>query len=91
VGVFAHVEIRPPSLAEMVLARAKPFASGPARLLVVREGHAALLPIEVGAVATTEAEVLSGAAVGDVAIVGDAARTLVAGMRVRLTQDAGTP
>lgn len=92
-GVFAHVEIRPRSLAEMVLAprEAIRVEDGRTRLLVAREGHAALLPIEVGAVATTEAEVLSGAAVGDVAIVGDAARTLVAGMRVRLAPDAGTP
>jgi hypothetical protein len=61
------------------------------RLLVAREGQAVLLPIEVGAVAAAEAEVLSGAAVGDVAIVGDAARTLVPGTRVRVAPDAGLP
>jgi hypothetical protein len=49
------------------------------------------LPIEVGAVAAAEAEVVSGAAVGDAAIVGDAARTLVPGMRVRLAPEVGAP
>ncbi len=89
-GVFAHVEIRPRGLAEAVLGprEAIRVEDGYSRLLVARDGRAVLLPIEVGALSPADAEILSGAGVGETAIVGDAARTIAPGMRVRPAQPA---
>jgi membrane fusion protein (multidrug efflux system) len=89
-GVFAHVELHPAGRPEVVLAprEAIRVEDGRPRLLVVRDGEAMLLPIEVGAASDLEAEVLQGANEGEAAIVGDAARTIAPGMRVRLTGSA---
>jgi hypothetical protein len=57
-------------------------------LLVARDGRAVLLPIEIGAVSETEAEILSGVSAGETAIVGEAARTIAPGMRVRYAKRA---
>jgi RND family efflux transporter MFP subunit len=84
-GVFAHVEIHSQPGADVVLAPrdAIRVEDGRTRLLVVRDGRAAMLPVEVGAASETDAEILAGAEVGEIAIVGDAARTLAPGLRVR--------
>jgi len=57
-------------------------------VLVIRDGRAALAPIEVGIVAEDAVEVLAGLRVDDEVIVGDSARTLAPGMRVRVAQPA---
>jgi hypothetical protein len=84
-GVFAHVEIHPDGGVEAVLAprQAIRVEDGRTRLLVMRGGRAAMLSVEVGAASDTEAEILSGAEVGELAIVGEAARTIAPGLRVR--------
>jgi RND family efflux transporter MFP subunit len=89
-GVFARVELHPAGRAEVVLAPRESIRveDGQARLLVARDGEAVLVPVEVGASSDLEAEVLQGASEGESAIVGDAARTLAPGMRVRPTDSA---
>jgi len=84
-GVFAHVEAFPAGRAEMLLAprEAIRVEDGRARLLLARDGEAVLVPVEVGTASDAEAEILSGATAGETAIVGDAARTVAPGMRVR--------
>jgi RND family efflux transporter MFP subunit len=91
-GIFAHVQIHLAGRPNVVLAPrdAIRVEDGRPRLLVVRDGEAVLLPIEVGAASDLEAEVLAGAAEGEAAIVGDAARTIAPGMRVRPTSAASS-
>jgi RND family efflux transporter MFP subunit len=91
-GVFAQVDIQPQNSPEIVLAprEAIRVEDGRSRLLVVRDGRAATLSIEVGAASETEAEILAGADVGEVAIVGDAARTIAPGMQVRVAPPPAT-
>ncbi len=85
-GVFAEVEIHPQGGHDVLLAprEAIRVEDGRTRLLLVREGRADALAIEVGAVTETDAEILAGASVDDVAIVGAAARTIAPGMPVRI-------
>lgn len=92
-GVFAEVEIDPQGDADVVLAPrdALRVEDGRTRLLVVRDGRVDTLPIEVGAVTDTAAEVLAGAAPGEVAIVGEAARTIAPGVSVRIVGAAPNP
>lgn len=92
-GVFAQVEIDPRGDAEVVLAPrdALRVEDGRTRLLVVRNGRVDTLPIEVGAVTDTAAEVLAGAAPGEVAIVGEAARTIAPGVSVRIVAAPNPP
>jgi membrane fusion protein (multidrug efflux system) len=93
-GVFAEVEISPHGAHDAILAprEAIRVEDGRTRLLLVRDGRADAQPIEVGAVTETDAEILAGAAAGDTAIVGAAARTIAPGMPVRIAQrkPAGT-
>jgi membrane fusion protein (multidrug efflux system) len=91
-GVFAHVEIEPRTKPDVVLAprEAIRVEEGRARLLVVRQGRAELVPIEVGSATERDAEIVSGADVGEVAIVGESARTIARGMPVRVVaREAG--
>ena len=85
-GVFAQVEIDPQGNPDVVLAprAAIRVEDGRTRLLVVRDGRVDTLPIEVGAVSDEDAEVLAGAMAGEVAIVGEAARTVAPGVPVRV-------
>ena len=57
---------------------------GRTRLLDVRDGRVAALPVEVGTVTEANAEISSGATAGEMAVVGEAARTIAPGMRVRV-------
>lgn len=92
-GVFAHIEIHPEDGTQVILAprEAIRVEDGRSRLLVVRDGRASMLPVEVGAASETEAEILSGAEVGELAIVGDAARTIAPGLRVRVAAAPAAP
>ena len=85
-GVFSQVEIIPRGSADVLLAprEALRVEDGRTRLLVVRDGRAEAVPIEVGAITDTAAEILAGAAAGETAIVGAAARTIAPGMPVRV-------
>jgi len=85
-GIFAHVEIRPGARSDAVLAprEAIRVEEGRMRLLVVRDGRAAMLPIEVGAVTEDAAELVAGADAGELAIVGAAAAAVAPGTPVRV-------
>lgn len=92
-GVFAHVDVRPRALADVVLAPRESIRveDGRSRLLVVRDGLAEAIAVEVGAVDESDAEIRTGAGAGELAIIGDAARTIAPGMRVRVTGAADPP
>jgi RND family efflux transporter MFP subunit len=89
-GVFAHVEIRPrPKPDALLVPRAAlRTEEGRTRVLVVREGRAEAVPVQLGIVGPERVEVQAGLAEGDRVIVGEAARSVAPGMRVRV---AGAP
>ena len=83
-GVFAHVEILPrPKPAVLLIPRqAIRTEDGRTRVLVVRDGKAMPVPVELGIVNESDAEVLHGLAEGEAVIAGEAARTIAPGMAV---------
>jgi membrane fusion protein (multidrug efflux system) len=85
-GVFAPVEIFPRQRADALLVPVQAVRSeeGRTRVLVVRDGVAEAVPVELGLGTETFVEVLAGLAEGDEVVVGDAARTIAPGMRVRV-------
>ncbi|HYD48868.1 MAG TPA: efflux RND transporter periplasmic adaptor subunit [Terriglobales bacterium] len=87
-GVFAQIDIDPQDTAETLLAprAALRLEDGRTRLLVVRDGRVEAIPVDIGAVAEEEAEIVRGAGVEEIAIVGDAARNIAPGMRVRAAE-----
>jgi len=84
-GVFAHVEISPRAKSNVLLVPPEAIRTedGLTRLLVVRDGKAEAVPIEIGLNGEDAAEVLRGVSEGEEIIVGEAARTIAPGMRVR--------
>jgi RND family efflux transporter MFP subunit len=92
-GVFAHVEISPQAKSDVLLVPAEAIRTeeGRTRLLVVRDHTAVAVLLEVGLVSEQAAEVLRGVVEGDEVIVGEAARTIAPGMRVRVAPAAGGP
>jgi membrane fusion protein (multidrug efflux system) len=92
-GVFANVEILPQAKSDALLVPADAIRTeeGRTRLLVVRDDTAVAVPLEVGLVSEEAAEVLRGVAEGDEVIVGDAARTIAPGMRVRVAPASSAP
>lgn len=90
-GVFAHVEIQPQG-SEMLLAprEAIRIEDGRTRLLVIDGERIDARLIEVGVVAENEAEIIAGADGSELVVVGDAARSVVTGMRVRAV-DSDSP
>jgi RND family efflux transporter MFP subunit len=85
-GVFAHVEIQPRGSLEKLLAPRESIRveDGRSRLLVVDDGQVETRTIEVGVISDNEAEILNGADGSEVVVIGDAARTVVGGMRVHV-------
>lgn len=91
-GVFADVEILPSAKSNAVLVPRESVRTedGETRLLVVRDGRAEAVPVEVGLVAEDAVEILRGASLGEEVVVGEAARTIAPGMRVRVANTAST-
>ena len=85
-GVFAPVEIFPRQRASALLVPVQAVRSedGRTRVMVVRDGVAQAVPVEVGLGSETVVEVLAGVAEGDEVVVGESARTIAPGMRVRV-------
>jgi RND family efflux transporter MFP subunit len=85
-GLFARAEILPRAKSEVLLAPREALRSqdGRTQVLVVRDGIATLAPIEVGLISENAVEVLTGLRTDDEVVVGDAARRLAPGMRVRV-------
>jgi len=84
-GLFARIDILPQAKREVLLAPRDAVRSqdGRNQVLVVRDGIAKLMPIEVGLISENAIEVLAGLRVDDEVVVGEAARMLAPGMRVR--------
>jgi membrane fusion protein (multidrug efflux system) len=92
-GVFVHVEILPQikTGALLVPPGAVRTEDGRTRVLAVRDGRAVPVPLEVGLVSEDAAEVLEGLSEGDEVVIGEAARTIAPGMRVRSVPADGGP
>jgi RND family efflux transporter MFP subunit len=84
-GVFARVEIVAQSLADAVLVPrdAVRTEDGESRVYAVQDGIAVAMPVRLGVVTQDSAQVLSGVEPGAEVIVGESARTIAPGMRVR--------
>jgi membrane fusion protein (multidrug efflux system) len=88
-GVFARVEILPGTRGDALLVprAALRTEEGRQRVLVVREGRAVAVPVELGVVSEELAEIVRGVEVGEPVIVGEAAGALAPGMRVRVVSE----
>jgi membrane fusion protein, multidrug efflux system len=86
-GVFALVEIVPQPKADVLVVPREAVRSedGRSRVFTVREGRAVPVPVTLGLVSETEAELLEGLEAGAPVIVGEAAAQIAPGMRVRVT------
>ena len=87
-GVFARVEILPKAKSHVILVPREALRTedGRTHVLAVRDGHAVATPIQVGIVSEDVVEVIRGLREGDEVIVGEAARSLGPGMRVRAVE-----
>jgi membrane fusion protein (multidrug efflux system) len=85
-GVFARIEILPRAKGDVLLLPREAIRreEGSTRVLAVRDGRAVAVPVQLGVVAEDAVEVLHGVRVDQEVVVGEAARTLAAGMRVRV-------
>lgn len=92
-GVFAHVEIIPRGKQDVLLVPREAIRTedGRDRVLAARDGRVVAVPVEIGIVSAREAEVLSGVGFDDEVIVGDAARTIAPGMRIRVVDREENP
>lgn len=92
-GVFAHVEIHPQEKRDVLLVPPGAIRTeeGVTRLLVAREGKAVAVPVEVGLASRDAVEVLDGVAEGEEVIVGEAARSIAPGMRIRPVPEIESP
>jgi len=90
-GVFAHIEITPAPKTGVALVPREAVRSedGRTRVLVVRDGRAVPVAVELGLVDERRVEVLSGLTAQDSVIVGTAAREIAPGMRVRVLPKSG--
>jgi multidrug efflux pump subunit AcrA (membrane-fusion protein) len=92
-GVFARVEILPRAKSDVVLLPRESIRreEGRTRVLIVRDGRAVAVPVQLGVVAEDAVEVLHGVRVDQEVVVGEAARTLAPGMRVNVIARDGAP
>jgi membrane fusion protein (multidrug efflux system) len=92
-GIFGRVDILPRAKRDVVLVPRAAVRSeeGSTRVLVVRDGRAVAIPVQLGVVTEEDAEVLAGLAVDDQVIVGGAAREIAPGMPVRVVAAPGSP
>jgi RND family efflux transporter MFP subunit len=92
-GIFARIEITPQAKTDVVLVPREAIRSegGQTRVLVVREGRARPVRVELGLVDEFRAEVLSGLTVDNAVIVGEAAREIAPGMLVRVVPNRAEP
>jgi membrane fusion protein (multidrug efflux system) len=88
-GIFARVEILPRAKSDVLLVprEAVRTENGHPQVLAVRDGRAVAVPVRLGVVAEDAVEVIHGLRVDERIIVGEAARTLGPGMRVRVVSD----
>ena len=89
-GVFARIEILPQAKSDVLLLPRDAIRreDGRTRVLAVRDGRAVAVPVRLGVVSEDAVEVLHGVRVDQEVVVGEAARTLAAGMRVQVAAPA---
>lgn len=87
-GIFARVEIVPAAKEGVLLIPREAIRSEAARtrVLVAKDGLAVAMPVRLGIVSATEAEVVTGLDAGLSVIVGNAAQELAPGMQVRVVE-----
>lgn len=92
-GVFARVEISPKARSGVVVVPIDAVRSedGETRVYVVQSGLAVPVPVRIGITSEGSAEILSGVEEGAEVIVGESARTIAPGMRVRTKPAQGAP
>ncbi len=92
-GLFTRVDILPRAKSQVLLAPRSALRSqdGRTHVLAVRDGRAVQSPIEIGLISEDAVEVLAGLHVDDEVVVGEAARSLGPGMRVRTKGSARRP
>lgn len=90
-GVFARVDIVARSLSDALLVprEAVRTEDGESRVYSIENGVAVAVPVRLGVVTEETVQVLSGLEAGDEIIVGDSARSVAPGMRVRAREVAG--
>jgi membrane fusion protein (multidrug efflux system) len=84
-GIFARIDIQPSERRDALLVPRAAVRSedGGSRVMVVRDGRAVAVAVQLGAVSEEEAEVLAGLDPDSDVIVGAAAREIAPGMPVR--------
>ena len=92
-GVFARIDIEPKAKRDVVLVPRAAVRSeeGGTRVLVVRDGRAQAVPVQLGVVSENEAEVLAGLEPESDVIVGAEAREIAPGMAVRVVAAPASP
>jgi RND family efflux transporter MFP subunit len=88
-GVFARIDIFPREKRDVLLVPRESVRSeaGHTSVLLVRDGRAQAVPVRLGMATGTHAEVLSGLDVDSEVIVGESAREIAPGMRVRVISE----
>jgi membrane fusion protein (multidrug efflux system) len=84
-GTFTRVEILPRAKNDVILVprSAVRREDGRTQVMVVRDGRVTAQPVRLGIVSEDAVEVLRGVHVDDQIVVGDSARSVASGMRVR--------
>jgi RND family efflux transporter MFP subunit len=92
-GIFAHIEIKPDAKTGILLVPRETVRSedGRTRVLVVRDGRAVPVQVELGIVDEDRVEVLSGLTIDDAVIDGAGAREIAPGMRVQVVAKQAEP
>lgn len=92
-GIFARIDILPSAKRDVMLVprAAVRTEEGVNRVMVVRDGRAEAVPVQLGVVSETEAELLSGLEADSEVIVGTAAREIAPGMSVRVVAATESP
>ncbi len=92
-GIFARIEIVPNATRDALLVPREAVRSedGGTRVLVVRDGRAQAISVQLGVVSESDAEVLTGLDADAEVIVGTAAREIAPGMSVRVVAEPASP
>jgi len=92
-GIFARIDILPSAKRDVMLVPRAAVRSeeGGNRVLVVRDGHAQAVAVQLGVVSENEAEVLTGLSADSDVVVGTAAREIAPGMAVRVVAAPASP
>jgi len=92
-GIFARIEILPRAKSEVLLVPrdAVRREDGRTTVLAVRDGRAVAVPVSLGDVSEEAVEVVHGLRVDEEVVVGESARKLGPGMRVRVENGQAGP